>query len=141
MKALLTALLLGTMLVTGYAADAVNPSVANDSRAFEMRTYYAAPGKFEALNKRFRDHTCRLFKKHGMELIGFWIPQDKEKGSENTLVYIIAHKDKEAAKKSWAGFINDPDWKKAHAESEANGKLVDKIESVYLNATDYSELK
>jgi hypothetical protein len=141
MKALLTALLLGTMLVTGYAADAVNPSVAKDSRAFEMRTYYAAPGKFEALNKRFRDHTCRLFKKHGMELIGFWIPQDKEKGSENTLVYIIAHKDKEAAKKSWAGFINDPDWKKAHAESEANGKLVDKIESVYLNATDYSELK
>jgi hypothetical protein len=141
MKALLTALLLGTMLVTGYAADAVSPSVAKDSRAFEMRTYYAAPGKFEALNKRFRDHTCRLFKKHGMELIGFWIPQDKEKGSENTLVYIIAHKDKEAAKKSWAGFINDPDWKKAHAESEANGKLVDKIESVYLNATDYSDLK
>ena len=119
----------------------VSPSVAKDSRCFEMRTYYAAPGKLEALNARFRDHTCRLFKKHGIEIIGFWIPTDKEKGSENTLVYILAHKSREAAKKSFAEFGKDPEWQKARAESEVNGKLVEKVESVFMSATDYSPMK
>jgi hypothetical protein len=95
----------------------------------------------EALNARFRDHTCRLFTKHGMEIIGFWIPTDKEKGAENTLVYILAHKSREAAKQSFANFGKDPEWQKARAESEANGKLVEKVESVFLGATDYSPLK
>jgi hypothetical protein len=106
-----------------------------------MRTYYAAPGKLEALHARFRNHTNKLFVKHGMELIGYWVPQDKDKGADNKLVYILAHKDREAAKKSWAGFIGDPEWKKAQAESEANGKLVEKVESVFLSATDYSPVK
>ena len=143
MKSLITTLLFIATAITSSAADtnAPSPSVAKDSRCFEMRTYYAAPGKFEDLNKRFRDHTCALFKKHGMEIIGFWIPSDKDKGSDNTLVYVLAHKSREEAKKSWAGFINDPDWKKAHAESEKNGKLTAKVESVYLNATDYSPVK
>jgi hypothetical protein len=118
-----------------------SPSVAKDSRCFELRTYHAAPGKFEAMNQRFRDHTCRLFQKHGMELVGFWIPQDKEKGADTTLIYLLAHKSREAAKQSWAAFVADPEWKKVHAESEANGKLVEKVESVYLSATDYSALK
>ncbi|MCL4785309.1 MAG: NIPSNAP family protein [Verrucomicrobia bacterium] len=122
-------------------ATPASPSVAKDSRCFEMRTYYAAPGKFEDMNRRFRDHTCKLFKKHGMELVGFWIPQDKDKGSENTLVYILAHKSREAAKKSWDAFVNDPEWKKAKAESEANGRLVEKADVVFLSATDYSPLK
>jgi hypothetical protein len=106
-----------------------------------MRTYYAAPGKLEELNKRFRDHTCALFEKHGMKNIGYWIPTEKDKGAENTLVYIIAHKSREEAKKSWAAFIADPEWKKVHAASEANGKLVTKIESVFLAATDFSPVK
>jgi hypothetical protein len=118
-----------------------SPSVAKDSRAFEMRTYYAAPGKLEALNARFRDHTCRLFKKHGMEIVGFWIPNDKDKGAENKLIYILAHKSREAAKKSFQDFGNDPEWKKAQSESEANGKLVEKVESVFMSATDYSPMK
>lgn len=122
-------------------ATPASPSVAKDSRCFEMRTYYAAPGKFEDMNRRFRDHTCKLFKMHGMELVGFWIPQDKDKGSENTLVYILAHKSREAAKKSWDAFVNDPEWKKAKAESEANGRLVEKADVVFLSATDYSPLK
>ncbi len=122
-------------------ATPASPSVAKDSRCFEMRTYYAAPGKFEDMNRRFRDHTCKLFKKHGMELVGFWIPQDKDKGSENTLVYILAHKSRDAAKKSWDAFVNDPEWKKAKAESEANGRLVEKADVVFLLATDYSPLK
>ena len=97
---------------------------------------------FVAVNgKRFRDHTCALFKKHGIEIVGFWIPTDKEKGAENTLVYLLAHKSREEAKKSWAAFGADPDWKKAREDSEVNGKLTEKVESVFLAATDYSPMK
>lgn len=145
MKTFLIALLFTTLVATSFAAETgaspASPSVAKDSRCFELRTYYAAPGKLEALNARFRDHTCRLFKKHGMEIIGFWIPTDKDKGAENTLVYLLAHKSRDAARKSFADFGNDPEWKKARSESEANGKLVEKVESVFLAATDYSPMK
>lgn len=145
MKLFLSVVLFAATVLTSFAADtnvvAVSPSIAKDSRCFEMRTYYAAPGKLEALNARFRDHTCALFKKHGMENVGYWIPTDADKGASNTLVYIIAHKSREEAKKSWAAFIADPEWKKAHKESEVNGKLVEKAESVYLSATDYSPVK
>src|ERR1044071_2299158 len=122
-------------------ATSVGPSIAKDSRCFELRTYYAAPGKFEALHARFRDHTCALFKKHGMEIVGFWIPTDKEKGAENTLVYLLAHKSREEAEKSWEAFGKDPEWKKAQQASEVNGKLVERVEKVYLAATDYSAMK
>jgi len=122
-----------------FKASDPSPSVAKDSRCFELRTYYAAPGKIEALHARFRDHTNKLFVKHGMELVGYWVPTDKEQGDK--LIYILAHKSRDAAKKSWADFQNDPDWKKARAESEANGKLVEKVESVFLAATDYSPMK
>lgn len=145
MKTIIAALLLSVSTLASIAAETnvvpVNPSIAKDSRCFEMRTYYAAPGKLEALNTRFRDHTCALFQKHGMEFVGFWIPTDANKGADNTLVYILAHKSREAAKKSWDGFRNDPAWKKAQQESEANGKLVTKVESVFLGATDYSPIK
>jgi len=145
MKMLLTAIVFAVTLSTSSAADTnavpASPSIAKDSRCFEMRTYYAAPGKLEELNARFRDHTCALFKKHGMENIGYWIPTDADKGATNTLVYVIAHKNREEAKKSWAAFIADPEWKKAQQASEANGKLVTKVESVFLGATDYSPVK
>ncbi len=145
MKTLLLAVLLVAAAVAAPAAEesktAASPSVAQDSRCFELRTYYAAPGKLEALNARFRDHTCKLFKKHGMEIVGFWIPTDKDKGAENKLIYILAHKSREAAKKSFADFGNDPEWKKAQSESEADGKLVEKVESVFMAATDYSPMK
>jgi len=114
-------------------------SLAKDSRCFELRTYYAAPGKIEALHARFRDHTNKLFLKHGMELVGYWVPSDKEQGDK--LIYILAHKSREAAKKSWQDFQNDPEWKKVKAESEANGKLVEKVDSVFMTATDYSPIK
>jgi hypothetical protein len=145
MKTYLTALALAATVITSFAAEPsanpLSPSVAKDSRCFEMRTYHAATGKMEAMNARFRDHTCALFKKHGMELVGFWIPTDKEKGAENTLVYVLVHKSREEAKKSWAAFVSDPAWKKAQTESEANGKLVEKAEVVFMSATDYSPLK
>lgn len=145
MKALFAALILAITLTNTKAADSsaapVSPSVAKDSRCFEMRTYYAMPGKLEDLNKRFRDHTCKLFQKHGIELVGFWIPQDKDKGAGNTLIYILAHKSREAAGRSYASFGSDPEWKRVVSESEANGKLVEKLESVFMSATDYSAIK
>lgn len=120
---------------------APSPSLAPDSRCFEIRTYVAAPGKLEELHARFRNHTMKLFKKHGMEVVGFWGPTDKEKGSENTLVYVMVFPSREARDKAWRAFASDPEWQKARAESEKNGKLTDKVESVILGATDYSPIK
>jgi hypothetical protein len=112
-----------------------------DTRVFELRTYTAAPGKIDALNARFRQHTNRLFEKHGMTIIGFWMPL-KQKEGEDKLIYILAYPSKEAADKSWKAFRDDPDWQKARAESEKDGSLLAKPpESVYMAPTDYSPLK
>ena len=110
------------------------------TRVFELRTYTAGPGKLAALHSRFRDHTLRLFEKHGMQNIGYWIPADPP-NSENTLTYIIAHKDREAAKKSWADFQADPEWQKVRTESQKDGSLTTKVESTFLNPADFSPLK
>jgi hypothetical protein len=115
-------------------------AVAADNRVFELRTYTCYEGKLEALKTRFRDHTIRIFKRHGMESIGYWVPQDPEK-SKTTLIYIIAHPSREAATKNWTEFRNDPEWKKVAADSEANGKIVQKVESVYMDPTDFSQIK
>lgn len=112
---------------------------AEDSRAFELRIYTTNEGKLPDLLKRFRDHTCKLFEKHGMENIGYWVPVDDADGAQNKLIYVIAHKSREAAKASWAAFVSDPDWKAAAKASEANGKiLAEKPESIFMTATDYS---
>lgn len=103
---------------------------------YELRTYKTAPGKLDALNARFRDHTMRLFKKHGIESIGYWVPTDEE-ASQNTLIYVIKHASREAAAESWKAFIADPEWKKAAAESGV-GRLAERPKSVYMEATDYS---
>ena len=120
---------------------APSPSLAKDSRCYELRTYYAAPGKLEELHARFRNHTMRLFKKHGIEVVGFWGPTDKEKGSENTLVYVLVYPSREARDKAWRAFGTDPEWRAAATESEKNGKLTAKVESVILMATDYAPVK
>src|SRR5712675_2421364 len=106
----------------------VKPSVAagdKKERVFEMRTYTAAEGKLDALHARFRDHTNKIFAKHGMETIGYWTPAEGEK-SKNTLIYILAFPSKEAVVQSWKDFRDDPEWKAAAAESEKDGKLVAK---------------
>lgn len=110
-------------------------TAAADSRCFEMRTYYAAPGKLDDLNARFRNHTLKLFEKHGMVNVGYWVPLDN---TENKLIYLLAYPSREAREKSWKAFGADPDWRAAAKASEANGRLVAKVESVFLNATDYS---
>ena len=124
---LLTALML-TALVSAPAAE-------KDTRVFEMRTYYAAPGKLDDLNKRFREHTVGLFTKHGMTNVGYWMPLENP---DSKLVYVLAYPSMEARQTSWKAFGSDPDWKKAQTESEANGKLVAKVEQLFMNATDFS---
>ena len=99
------------------------------NRLFEIRTYYANEGKLDALKARFRDHTVALFKKHGMTNIGYWVPVDNK---DNKLVYILAFPNKEARKKAFQGFVNDPDWKAAYKASTKDGKLVKKIDSEFL---------
>lgn len=130
-------------VTTVVMAQSGGNSVAKDSRVFEMRTYYAAPGKLEDLQARFRNHTLKLFEKHGMTNIGYWVPVDEKTGQPtgNTLVYILAYPSAEARAKSWDGFRADPAWVAARNESEKNGKLLEKIDSVFLKATDYSPIK
>ncbi|MSQ96511.1 MAG: NIPSNAP family protein [Gemmataceae bacterium] len=105
-----------------------------------MRTYYAHPGQMNALHARFRDHTNKLFVKHGMTLIGYWSPM-KAEDAEQKMIYVLAYPSKAAADKSWADFRSDPDWITARNASETEGPLVAKVESVFLNPTDYSPIK
>jgi NIPSNAP protein len=118
------------------ALCAVTRGAEPDTRVYEMRVYYAAPGKLDALNARFRDHTMKLFEKHGLSNIGYFVPAGENK--ENKLVYWIAAPSKEAHGKSFKEFGADPEWKKVYAESEKNGRLVTRIESTFLTVTDYS---
>ena len=108
---------------------------AADERCFEMRVYYAAPGKLDALHARFRDHTCKLFEKHGIVNVGYWMPLDNP---DHKLIYLLASPSREAREASWKAFMADPDWQAAYKASEKNGRLVTKVESLFLNATDYS---
>ncbi len=110
------------------------------SRVFELRTYTANEGKLQALHARFRNHTTELFKKHGMTNVGYWSPKDAPL-AESTLVYILAYPSREAASKSWESFRNDSEWKKVKQDSEVNGELVKKVDSVYMDPTDYSAMK
>ena len=126
-------LLLSTLLFAGFAFG--------QNRVYELRTYTCNEGKLEALKTRFRDHTIEIFNRHGMESIGYWIPQDPEK-SKTTLIYILAHPSREAAAKNWKEFAADPEWKKVAAESEANGRILAKPpESVFMDPADFSKLK
>ena len=110
---------------------------AAGNRVYEIRTYTTPPGKLEALKTRFRDHTIRIFNKYDMKSVGYWVPQDAPL-KDNTLIYVLSHASEEAAKKSWDGFINDPEWKAARDASEKDGKIVDKVEKVFMTLTDYS---
>lgn len=101
----------------------------------ELRTYHAAPGKLDALLSRFRDHTVKLFEKHGMTNVGYWAPVDNK---DNLLIFLLAYPDRESREASWKAFAEDPEWKKAAADSEKDGKLVAKADSLFLMPTDFS---
>ncbi len=123
------------LLLAAATTLAFNSNAETDSRCFELRTYHAAPGKLDALHARFRDHTEALFEKHGMVNIGYWVPVEN---TNNVLIYLMAYPSREAREKSWKAFMADPDWQAAQKASEENGRLVLRVDSVFMKATDYS---
>ena len=145
-KRMLSAVLPVALLMVGFAAgrltsDGASAHAQAGNRVFELRTYTTNEGKLPALQARFRDHTLKFFTKHGMTNIGYWTPQDAPL-SQNTLIYIIAHPSREAAKKSWAAFQADPEWQKVAAASQVDGRILSKApDSVFMDATDYSPIK
>ncbi|MEZ5416772.1 MAG: NIPSNAP family protein [Vicinamibacterales bacterium] len=131
------------LLTAGFTAGALTQAslgAQSSGRVFELRTYTAPEGKLGELHARFRNHTLRIFEKHGMTNVVYLAPMDAP-ASGNQLVYLLAHRSREAARASWEAFQNDPEWKKVSAESQVNGRIVSKVESVFLTPTDYSPLK
>jgi hypothetical protein len=119
---------------------ALSAQAQSGGAVYELRVYTATEGNLDKVLARFRNHTTKLFEKHGMENVGYWVPADAPK-SQNTLIYILKHKSRAAATVSWDAFRKDPDWIKVRTESEVNGKIVEKAESTFMNATDFSRMK
>jgi len=133
--------IVASVVVVVLAAFAAGLSVGQEkkgnTRLYELRTYTTLPGRLPSLHKRFAEHTIKLFEKHGMKNEMYWVPTDPAK-KDNTLIYIVSHDSQEAADKSWAAFRVDPDWQSAQKASEADGKIVEKVERVYMTLTNYS---
>jgi hypothetical protein len=133
-------LVFGAGMFAGSALQEQATLHAQANRVFEIRTYTAPEGKLEALHARFRDHTLRIFKNHNMTSIAYFRPQD-DPIKQNTLIYVLAHPSREAAKKNWADFQADPEWQKVSAESQKDGRIVSKVDSVFADPADYSPIK
>ena len=134
-RKIFTSLSLAAMLAGGFLASSA--CLAQTARVFELRTYTSHDGRLNDVVNRFRDHTVRIFERHGMVSVGYWIPKEMP----NTLIYILAHPSREAATKNWDAFRNDPEWKTARAASEGNGPIVLKTASVFMDATGFSSIK
>jgi hypothetical protein len=109
----------------------------DSSVVYELRVYHAAAGKLADLLARFRDHTVKIFDRHGMKSVAYWTPAD-EPAKSNTLIYILQHPNREAATANWKSFQDDPEWKSVRAKSEEHGSLVDKVDSTFMVMTDFS---
>lgn len=122
------------------ATSAVAQEKALDPRTaiYELRIYYPAPGKLAALNTRFREHTLEIFAKHGMHSVAYWNEQPGPEAPEGRVVYILAFPSRTARDEAWKAFGSDPDWRAVAAASEANGKLVTKVDSIFMTMADYS---
>lgn len=140
-RAVILTLLLAFAPLAAFVARAHAQKSAGANRVFELRTYTTNEGKMPDLHKRFREVTNRMFQKHGMTIIGYWEPQDDKDGKGDKLVYLLAFPSRESAKASWKAFSDDPEWQAAYKKSHENGVLVKKVESVYLDPTDYSPIK
>lgn len=136
LQALPVATFLPASLWAAWKQDSANSKAAS-ARVYELRIYHAAPGKLGDLLARFRDHTVKLFDRHGLKSVAYWTAVE-EPDKSNTLFYILEHPSREAAAANWKAFQDDPEWKSVHEKSEVNGKLVDKVDSTYLVLTDFS---
>jgi hypothetical protein len=135
---MLKKLLVATVLVSaGFAVGHATPTAPG--HVYELRIYTPNEGKLDAVNARFRDHTRAIFDRHHMKSVGYWLPTEGEKAG--TLVYILEHPSREDADKNWAEFNADPEWVKVKAASEVNGKLVAKVDRIFMAPTDYSPIK
>jgi hypothetical protein len=130
----------GAGFIAGQVLDGTADAQAQGRKVFELRTYTSPDGRLKDLLARFRNDTLRIFEKHGMHNVGYWVPADAP-ASSNTLVYVLAHDSRDAATKSWAAFRDDPEWKAVAERTQANGPIVSKVESVFLEATDFSPMK
>jgi hypothetical protein len=132
------------VLATGFALGHVfgigATANAQTAKVFELRTYTAVEGKLPNLLALFRDDTLRILDKHGMTHIGYWVPQDSPE-SGNTMIYIVSHDSREAAQASWSAFREDPEWKRVAEESQTDGRVVANVESMFIEATDFSPMK
>ena len=127
-------------LIVGLGAGIFYSTSAQNQKVFELRTYQATPGNLGNLHARFRDHTIRIFRKHGMEIVGFWSPTSEEE-RDDILVYLLAHDSQDAADASWQAFGSDPEWASVAEESNKNGQILAGVERKYMVATDYSPMK
>ena len=127
-------------LIAGLSAGIFFTTSAQDQKVFELRTYQATPGNLDNLHARFRDHTIKIFRKHGMEIVGFWSPTSEEE-RDDILVYLLAHDSQEAADASWQAFGSDPEWQKVAEESNRNGQILGGVERKYMISTDYSPMR
>jgi hypothetical protein len=130
--------LLQSIPALAFLGQATKAGAAQTSTAvYELRIYHTYEGKLEALLTRFRDHTMKIFEKHGMKNVAYWTPTDDPlKGK--TLIYVIAHASREAAVANWKAFVEDPEWISVQSKSEAKGKLVEKVDSTFMVPTDFS---
>jgi hypothetical protein len=128
----------GSLITAGFMH--IQQVHAQSKHVYELRVYHTLPGRLPALQKRFREETVRIFNKHDLTSVGYWNPSDAP-NSENTLIYILSHPSRDDAKKNWAAFGADPEWQKVAKASEADGKIVEKVDSTYMEPTDYSALK
>ncbi|HMH79529.1 MAG TPA: NIPSNAP family protein [Candidatus Acidoferrum sp.] len=110
---------------------------AESDMVYELRVYHCYEGKLPDLLRRFREHTTKIFEKHGMTNVAYWLPMDEPQKS-NTLIYILAHPSREAAAANWRAFSADPEWQSVQKASEANGKIVEKVDSTFIVLTDFS---
>ena len=112
-------------------------SPQTSTTVYELRLYHTYEGKLDDLLRRFRDHTTKLFERHGIKNVAYWVPTD-EPAKSTTLIYILEHPSREAAATNWKAFQDDPEWKSVREKSEANGKIVEKVDSTFMALTDFS---
>jgi len=138
-KSHIVSFLCGGLAVLGVTMVVGQSNAQAPHHVFELRTYTAPPGKLDALEARFRDHTEAIFKRHDLKTIGYWVPEENK---DNLFIYIVEHKSKADADKNWAAFQADDEWKKVRAESEANGPLTTKApDRIFMDPVDFSKMK